>query len=81
MAAVCDTLEAAKHLQDAGIERDQAEAIVKVMHKGQGELATKAHIDQLEKRITTDINWLKFLAGAQITTVVLATIIIINVLS
>ena len=69
-----DTLGAAKRLEEAGFERERAEAIVKEIHEGRGELATKADIQELK----TGINWLKFLAVAQITVVVLATIVIIN---
>ena len=81
MAAVFDTLEAAKHLQEAGFERTQAEAIVKVMRDGEGELATKSDIESLRKDLKNDINWLKWLAGGQIAVVVATATIIVTILS
>lgn len=83
-----DTLEAARNLQEAGIERAQAEAIVKTIHEGQGELATKPDIKQLdtkltgeiarlEARLNTDNNWIKWALGFNIvlTLTVLAIVV------
>ena len=85
-----DTLQAAKHLQESGVERKQAEAIVRVMHDGQGELVTKSDIIQLQAdigRLETElkgelkehknyISWIKWGLGFNVvlTLAVLATV-------
>lgn len=59
MANTFDTLTAAKDLQAAGIDRDQAEAIAKAIREAQGDLVTKpdlrselnAAITSLERRL------------------------------
>ena len=51
-ALIFDTLEAAKSLQDAGIEAPQAEAIVKTFNRALDDnVATKADLEALEQRI------------------------------
>ena len=44
MSAAFDTLDAARQLEDAGMDRRHAEAVATVVRKGQGELATKDDI-------------------------------------
>ncbi|MCY4611739.1 MAG: hypothetical protein OXC38_08595 [Gammaproteobacteria bacterium] len=53
MNTLTDTLTAAQALRDAGVEKSQAEAHVRVMtqivRETQGDFATKADISKLEK--------------------------------
>ena len=64
-ATAFDTLTAARELEAAGVERDQAEAIAKAIRNGQGELVTKDHLDaklaDFENRL---VKWAVALAGA-----------------
>ncbi len=48
MTSAFDTLSAAQHMQDAGMDRKHAEAIAIAIRSGQGELATR---DDLDTRI------------------------------
>ncbi len=50
MTSAFDTLSAAQHMQDAGMDRKHAEAVATAIRSGQGELATKADI--------TGIRWI-----------------------
>ena len=56
MSAAFDTLAAARQLEDAGITRQHAEAIATVVRAGQGELATKGDIGELDTRLTGQIS-------------------------
>ena len=64
-ASTFDTLTAARELEDAGLERAQAEAIASAIRNGQGELVTNDHLDaklaDLENRL---VKWAVVLAGA-----------------
>ena len=51
MTIAFDTLQAAKHLQEAGIEQQQAEAIVQIVNDQHEELSTKSDIKQVEQNI------------------------------
>ena len=61
MNTLTDTLSAAQALQDAGVEKSQAEAHARVMAQivrgTQGDFATKADISRLESEIRT-IKWM-----------------------
>ena len=46
-----DTLDAMRRLEQAGMERAQAEAAVETMREAQSELATKADLAALESRL------------------------------
>ena len=46
-----DTLDAMRRLEDAGMERAQAEATVETIRDAQAELATKADLAALETRL------------------------------
>ena len=46
-----DTLDAMRRLEQAGMERAQAEATVETMRDAQAELATKADLAALESRL------------------------------
>jgi len=50
-----DTLTAARELEAAGLDRRQAEAIAKTVRNGQGELATKAHLDSTAAALRADL--------------------------
>jgi len=56
MAAVFDTLKAARDLEAAGLDPKQAEAIVGAVRAAQGDLVTtpvlKAELSSLETRLT-----------------------------
>ena len=54
-----DTLGAAKRLEEAGFERECAEAIVKEIHKSQGEVATKFDIMRFVAVLKSDIQRLE----------------------
>lgn len=56
MSAAFDTLDAARQLEDAGMDRRHAEAVATVVRKGQGELATKDDIRNVNDRITSVLN-------------------------
>ena len=56
-----DTLAASKELQNAGMDAAQAEAIAKVVKDGQGELATKADIEQLRNELKSDIKTMQWI--------------------
>lgn len=72
MAATFDTLSASRALQDAGMDRGQAEAIAGAIRDGQGELVTKEHLDaklaglesRLSERESRLVKWAVALAGA-----------------
>ena len=55
MTAAFDTLNAARRLEAAGMQRDQAETIVDVIRQGHGELVTtgdlSGHLSALEARL------------------------------
>ena len=46
-----DTLDAMRRLEQAGMERAQAEATVETMREAQSELATKADLAAVESRL------------------------------
>ena len=47
-ASTFDTLQAARQLEDAGLERKAAEAVASAIRAGQNELATKRDIRTLQ---------------------------------
>ena len=55
MSAAFDTLDAARRLEAAGMQRDQAETVAAVVRQGQGNLVTTAdlstHLSALEARL------------------------------
>ena len=60
MAANFDTLSTARNLQEAGMDAAQAEAVAIAIKSVQGELVTKADIQNLEKRLEDKINNLRW---------------------
>ena len=65
-AAAFDTLEAARELEAAGIERHQAEAIVSVQREAGEPLATKSDLDTAIPTLRADIFralWIQGLAS------------------
>ncbi len=56
MTSAFDTLSAARHMQDAGMDRKHAEAIAIAIRSGQGELATKADLDTRINALRTDLD-------------------------
>lgn len=67
-----DTLSAARDLEAAGFDRVQAEALAAAIRNGQGDLATKTDIAQLDSRF----NMLQWVVGIQ-SAVTLATFAIV----
>ena len=67
-----DTLSAARDLVAAGFDRVQAEALAAAIRNGQGDLATKINIAQLDSRL----NMLQWVVGIQ-SAVTLATFAIV----
>ena len=66
MTVAFDTLETTKRLTDAGVQREQAEAIAFAIKSGQGDLATKADIQRLEETTKADIQRLEETTKADI---------------
>ena len=71
MKTLIDTLTAAQALQDAGVEKSQAEAHVRVMarivRETQGDFSTKAGINGLESdinRLASEIRTIKWMAAS-----------------
>ncbi|MCY4600823.1 MAG: hypothetical protein OXF27_13000 [Acidobacteria bacterium] len=50
-SAAFDTLAAARKLESAGMDRNQAEAVAGVIRAGQGELATKSDLAALQQEL------------------------------
>ncbi|MCY4502471.1 MAG: hypothetical protein OXE57_13025 [Alphaproteobacteria bacterium] len=77
MTAAFDTLAAAQHMEDAGMDRKHAEAIATAIRSGQGELATKAGLDAATGRLDTRINALQWIFGTNlaISLATLATVL------
>ena len=74
-----DTLSAARELEAAGSDRVQAEALDAAIRNGQGDLATKIDIAQLDsrlKQLDSRLNMLQWVAGIQ-SAVTLATFAIV----
>ena len=67
-----DTLSAARDLEAAGFDRVQAEALAAAIRNGQGDLATKTDIAQLDSRFSM----LQWVVGIQ-SAVTLATFAIV----
>ena len=70
--AAFDTLTAARNLEAAGFDRRQAEALVKAIRDGPGELATKVDIARLDSRFNT----LQWVVGIQ-SAITIATFAIV----
>ena len=74
-----DTLSAARDLEAAGFDRVQAEALAAAIRNGQGDLATKIDIAQLDsrlKQLDSRFNMLQWVVGIQ-SAVTLATFAIV----
>ena len=54
-----DTLSAAENLQDAGIEREHAEAIAKAIKAGQGGPTTKSDVNQVRAEMNSNFQRLE----------------------
>ena len=69
MSGTFDTLAAARHLKEAGMERPHAEAVADVVRDSRDGLATKADIAILSERIkglSTRIGTLQWVAGLNV---------------
>ena len=74
-----DTLSAARDLEAAGFDRVQAEALAAAIRNGQGDLATKTDIAQLDSRfrqLDSRFSMLQWVVGIQ-SAVTLATFAIV----
>ena len=74
-----DTLSAARDLEAAGFDRVQAEALAAAIRNGQGDLATKIDVAQLDgrlKQLDNRFNMLQWVVGIQ-SAVTLATFAIV----
>ena len=76
-----DTLDAMRRLEQAGMERAQAEATVETIRDAQSELATKANLAALESRLLlalvdlrADLYRALWLQGAGIVAIICAFI-------
>ena len=54
--ATFNTLAAMLRLEEAGMEQNQAEAIIDAMRLSAGELATTSDVDRLDSRLST-LQW------------------------
>jgi polyhydroxyalkanoate synthesis regulator phasin len=74
-ATTFDTLAAMRRLEAAGIDAEQAEAIIDTMRESAGELSTKSDIDRLDSRLNaleSRLNTLQWVVGIQ-SAITLAT--------
>ncbi|MDE2756586.1 MAG: DUF1640 domain-containing protein [Acidobacteriota bacterium] len=79
--AVFDTLTAARHLEDAGIETRQAEAIVTTMAKAfDDSVATKTDLATVKAELKQDIAQLKTEISTAVNRMLLAQIAIAGLL-
>ena len=69
-ASTFDTLTAARDLEEAGVERRQAEAIASAIRNGQGELATKADLETAVATIRADLYRALWIQGVGIVAIV-----------
>lgn len=68
--AAFDTLTATQDLEAAGIERRQAEAIARVVNRGDERAATKVDLDALESRMRADLYHALRIQGVGIVVVI-----------
>ena len=66
MTTAFDTLSAAQHMEDAGMDRKHAEAVASAIRSGQGELATKADLQAETSRLDTRIGALQWIVGTNL---------------
>ncbi|MCY4477024.1 MAG: DUF1640 domain-containing protein [Gammaproteobacteria bacterium] len=59
-ATAFDTLQAARDMEAAGLERAQAEAIAEAIHQRSADYATKADVDTLKAEIIAEIARAKY---------------------
>ena len=71
-----DTYRTVKVLVEAGFDESQAEAVVDAVGNamGEGELATKSDLKELESRMTVKFMWM-MIGSVSITTALLSLII------
>ncbi len=55
MAASFDTLAAARRMEQAGLQREAAEAVASAIRAGQGDLATRADLNGLREATGADL--------------------------
>lgn len=72
MATTFDTLAAARELENAGMDRKQAEAVAGAIRAGQGDLATKADLGAMESRVTATLYCALRIQAAAIITAIAA---------
>ncbi len=63
MTTAFDTLSAAQHMEDAGMDRKHAEAVASAIRSGQGELATKDDLRAATGRLDTRISAVQWTMG------------------
>ena len=66
MSAAFDTLQAARDMEAAGMDRKAAEAVAGAIRAGQGELATTADLGALGSRLETRIGALQWVIGVNL---------------
>lgn len=71
-----DTYRTVKELVEAGFDESQAEAVVDAVGNamGEGELATKSDLKELESRMTLKFMWM-MIGSISITTALLSLVI------
>ncbi len=64
-AGAFDTLTAARDLEAAGMERQQAEAIAKVVSHGDERAATKSDLDTVLAAVRSELGTIRWVVGIQ----------------
>ena len=77
MSEKFDTLDAARRLEDAGMDRRHAEAVATIVRDSQGELATAAQLKSLDDKVTTGFGMLRWMVSIYfaMTMAILATLL------
>lgn len=77
MSAAFDTLDAARRLEDAGMDRKHAEAVATIVRDSQGELATAGQLKSLDDKVTTGFGMLRWMVSIYfaMTMAILATLL------
>lgn len=66
ISAAFDTLQAARDMEAAGMDRKAAEAVAGAIRAGQGEFATTADLETLGTKIETRIGALQWVIGVNL---------------
>ena len=71
MTQAFDTLDTSRQLEQAGMDRQHAEAIATAIRNGHGQLATKSDIEKLDTRLSIQQWIIGIVAATSMTTLAL----------